>query len=217
MGHHALTAQEKIWGGKFGATYIGRNYLNLSDVKKLYRDLYKMDVVKLNQAFIGQLPRSTKILEVGCNIGMQLALLGKMGFTNLYGVEINQAAVKTCRTINPSINIVQGSALDIPFKDSWFDLVFTAGVLIHISPRNIKQVMTEIYRCTRTYIWGFEYFAKKYTAIRYRSNRNMLWKADFARLYLKQFSDLCLVKEKMVPYVADRNTDTMFLLKKNRF
>lgn len=208
------TEQEKKWAGEFGSKYIKRNYLSIADVKKFYRTTYGVDPEKLNNEFLGKLNRSAKILEVGPNIGMQLALLRKMGFTNLYGVEINPDAVKTCRKMHPDINIVQGSALDIPFKDGWFDMVFTAGVLIHVSPGDLKQVMSEIYRCTKKYVWGWEYYADTYAEINYRGNKNMLWKGDFAGMYRDSFKDMRLVKQKKVPYVADNNVDAMFLLKK---
>ena len=208
------TEQEKRWAGEFGSKYIKRNYLSIADAKKFYRTAYGVDPEKLNHEFLGKLDRSIKILEVGCNIGIQLALLRTMGFTNLYGVEINQDAAKKCRKINPDINIVQGSALDIPFKDGYFDLVFTAGVLIHISPRDVKQVMSEIHRCTKKYIWGWEYYADTYTEINYRGNKNMLWKGNFAGVYQDSFKDMRLIKQKKVSYVADNNFDAMFLLKK---
>ena len=74
--------------------------------------------------------------------------------------------------------------------------------------------MKEIYRCTKKYIWGFEYYADDYTEIRYRGKKDMLWKTNFPKLYLKYFKDLDLVKEKKLKYLEGENTDVMFLLKK---
>lgn len=76
------------------------------------------------------------------------------------------------------------------------------------------MVMREIYRCTKEYIWGFEYYSDKYTEIVYRKKKNLLWKANFSKMYLDLFSDLELVKERKLKYLNDNNVDSMFLLKK---
>lgn len=137
-----------------------------------------------------------------------------MGFQNLYGIEINSYAIELSKSRTKNINIIQGSAFDIPFKGEYFDLVFTSGLLIHIAPSDIEVVIQEIHRCTKEYIWGFEYYADKHTEIVYRGKKNLLWKANFPRLYLDLFGDLELVKEKRLKYLNNDNIDIMFLLKK---
>ena len=74
--------------------------------------------------------------------------------------------------------------------------------------------MSEIHRVSKRYIWGFEYFEEKVTTINYRGNKNVLWKAPFAKEYLEAFSDLSLVKEQKYPYRETDNVDSMYLLKK---
>ena len=53
-----------------------------------------------------------------------------------------------------NINIIQGSAFDIPFENKYFELVFASGVLIHISPDDINLVLNETYRCTKKIYLG---------------------------------------------------------------
>lgn len=211
-----ITKQMKEWMSDFGKEYTDRNVLTLSELDKMYMKKFGVSRTKLNDLFIGKLARSIKILEVGSNIGNQLLLLQKTGFKNLYGIELNSYAVEFSKTRTKNINIIQGSALDIPFKDKYFDLVFTAGVLIHIHPKDIKKAMKEIHRCTKKYIWGCEYYADKYTKVVYRDHKNLLWKTNFSQLYLDLFSDLKLVREKRLKYLDNENIDTMFLLKKAR-
>jgi len=208
------TFQEKNWQGKFGEDYINRNSFKLKEMDNLYRNNYGITRTELNKEFLKKINASVKILEVGSNIGIQLLFLQKMGFSSLYGIEINKTAIEFSRKNLKNINIIEGSALDIPFKDNYFDLVFTSGVLIHISPNDIGNVMKEIYRVTKKYIWGFEYYADEYTEIPYRGKRSILWKANFPEMYLKNFKDLKLVKEKKLKYLDNENIDTMFLLKK---
>jgi hypothetical protein len=57
-----------------------------------------------------------------------------------------------------------------------------------------------------------EYYAPQMTEIAYRGNDDLLWKADYARLYLEGFKDLELVKEERLHYLENQNTDNMFLL-----
>jgi len=198
----------------FGNEYTDRNALTLEEMDRSYKRNCGITRTELNQAFVGDLDRSLRILEVGSNIGNQLLLLQKINFKNLYGIEINSYAVERAKAITKNINLIQGSAFDIPFKNDFFDLVFTSGVLIHIAPSDIHKAITEIYRCAKRYIWGFEYYADSHTEVLYRERKNMLWKTNFAKLYFDSFDDLELVKEEKLKYLNDENVDTMFLIKK---
>jgi pseudaminic acid biosynthesis-associated methylase len=211
-----VTEQMEKWAGQFGKEYTDRNALPLEEMEALYKGNYGQTRTELNERFLRGIDRSIRILEVGSNVGNQLLCLQEMGFGNLYGIELQSYAVELSKSRTKRINIIEGSAFDIPYKDSYFDLVFTSGVLIHTSPSDIALAMREIHRCTKEYIWGFEYYADKYTEITYREHRNLLWKADFARLYLDQFGDLELIKEERIKYLDGDNIDTMFLLRKRR-
>lgn len=209
-----ISKQITKWKDEFGKEYTDRNALTLDEMNEMYRNNFGISREDLNNLFIAKINRNIKILEVGSNIGNQLLLLQKMGFKNLYGIEINNYAVEVSKSRTKNINIIQGSAFDIPFKNKYFDLVFTSGLLIHIAPHDINLVLNEIYRCTKGYIWGFEYYEEKYTEIIYRGKKDLLWKANFAQLYLNLFENLKLIKEKKIKYLNNDNIDVMFLLKK---
>ena len=209
-----ITKQLKKWKNSFGKEYTDRNSFSVAQLDNLYKKRYGLTRTKLNIDFIGKLNKKIKILEVGSNVGNQLLMLQKMGFKNLFGLEPLEYAVELSKKRLIGINIIRGSAFDIPFKDIYFDLVFSSGVLIHINPKDIRKAMKEIYRCTNKYIWGFEYFSEKYQEVNYRGEKNLLWKADFPRLYIQNFSDLKLIKVKYIKYLQDNNIDEMFLLKK---
>jgi len=205
----------EAWSKAFGKAYTDRNALSPGELDRLYNKNFGITRTDLNKEFLGNLSQGIKILEVGSNVGNQLLCLQKMGFKNLYGIEINSYAVKCAKKRLKEINIIQGSVLDIPFKDSYFDLVFTSGVLIHIAPHDINLAMREMRRCAKKYIWGLEYYADKYSEILYRGYRGLLWKANFAKLYLDLFDDLKLIKSRKLKYLDDSgNIDEMFLFKK---
>lgn len=203
-----------MWSTTFGKEYTDRNLLNVNEMEELHEKYYGISRTKINEQFLGQLNRNIRILEVGCNIGTQLVCLQKMGFINLYGIELQSYAVELSKINTNRINIIQGNALDIPFKDKYFDLVFTSGVLIHIGEQSLPDVMREIYRCSSKYIFGFEYYSEKRTEIDYRGNKDLLWKDNFPRFYADIFPELKIVRVKLYKYLDNNNQDVVFLLKK---
>lgn len=209
-----FTEQMEKWSGNFGREYTDRNALSLQELEVLYKGYFGITRTEMNYEFIGDLDRNMNVLEVGSNIGNELQLLQNMGFRNLYGIELQSYAVELSKSRTKGINIIQGSAFDIPFRDGFFDLIFTSGVLIHIAPKNIIEVLDEMYRCTRRFIWGMEYYSKEYAEVVYRGHDNLLWKTDFPQLFLDRFKGLRLVKEKFFKYLSNDNIDVMFLLEK---
>jgi len=210
--------QENFWSGDFGKNYTDRNTRHNEEFNKIYETWYGIPRATMNEAFLGSLPKDIRILEVGCNTGMQLAELKSQGFSSLYGIELQDYAVQRAKEYTEGINIIQGSAFDIPFKDKFFDLVFTSGVLIHIAPDNLPKVFSEMYRCSKKYIWGFEYYSDNVTSINYRGNEGFLWKANYGKLMRDQFNNLSLVKEEFYPYITEMekgNIDFMYLLQKD--
>jgi pseudaminic acid biosynthesis-associated methylase len=202
------------WGESFGKEYTDRNYQTVEQMEGLYRSRYGVTRTEMNQEFVGGLDRSSRILEVGTNIGNQLLCLQRMGFRELYGIELQWYAVEQAKRGTERINIIQGSAFDIPFKDGFFDLVFTSGLLIHIAPSDIRHVLDEIHRCARRYVWGLEYFAEEYTTVKYRGHDDLLWKTDFCALYKAAFPALRIVKKVRYQYIGSDLLDSMFLLDK---
>lgn len=135
------------------------------------------------------------ILEVGCNRGHNLIaindLLGEK--SQVVGIEPNNYAIEVARAQSPKIAVLKANSYDIPFKNNSFDLVFTAGVLIHISPKDLPKAMREIYRVSGKYILAVEYFAESETEITYRGNSELLWKRNFLHTYQKLFPDLKVI------------------------
>ena len=207
--------QIKFWQGDFGRQYTDRNLRpNVVEFDEHYLKTWGVNRSDLNHEFLNRIDRNAYILEVGCNVGHQLRHLQLLGFRNLYGIEIQWDAIKRSRNVTKNIEILQGSAFELPFKSGSFDLVFTSGVLIHINPQHIHVALEEIFRCTRQYVWGFEYYSEKIEELEYRGYQGYLWKGNLCQLYLDLFPSMRVVNEKKIKYVADDNVDQMFLLKK---
>ena len=208
------TSQIETWTGQFGREYTDRNALDIDGVDALYAKNYGITRTSLNEEFLSGITRGARILEVGCNMGNQLLLLEKMGFTNLHGVEIQPYALEKAKLRLTNTSLHEATAFDIPYPDNYFDLVFTSGVLIHIAPTDLSRALKEVHRVARTYIWGLEYHAPQTTEISYCGHGQLLWKMDYAKLYVDQFRDLKLVRSRLLRYVENDNLDHMFLLQK---
>lgn len=88
---------------------------------------------------ISDLPKDSRILEVGCNVGRNIAFLHDNGYAGVEGVEINPHAVQLLRKTYPQLadtDVHIGPAGEVlpKFEDDSFDLVFTMAVLEHIHP-----------------------------------------------------------------------------------
>ena len=206
--------QAETWASEFGNEYTKRNDLTREALDDLYKKNFGISRTELNKEFLSGLNKEIKILEVGCNTGMQLVNLRKLGFKNLTGIDVSKSGLSIAKKNLPETNLKEASALDIPFSDNEFDLVFTSGVLIHINPNNLDKVIDEVYRTSKKYIWCYEYFSEKLEEIEYRGNKNMLWKNNFLKLFLDKYPNLKIVKEKKLKYKDNNNLDIMFLLEK---
>ena len=207
-----------FWKGKEGNEYIKRNPLGSANANTAYKEKYGISRTDMNKPFLENIPRDIKILEVGCSTGAQLDILIDMGFgekeDNIYGIEPNTMARHYCLT-DTWYNIINGIGSDIPFKDEYFDLTFTSGVLIHLPEEELEATMKEIYRVTKRWLWSFEYYNSTRIEIEYRGEMGLLWKDDYAAIYIDLFPDLELIKEEFYYFEGDKTkVSTMFLLEK---
>jgi len=103
----------------------------------------------------GLVGKNAIILELGCNVGRNLAGLWGMGYTNILGVDINPAAILLGKRTFPSIGgrLITGAietTLPVWLDDS-FDVIFTMAVLMHIPYENDK-IFKEIVKKSKKYI-----------------------------------------------------------------
>ena len=172
---------EQLWAGEFGDAYIGRNLQAGDGRADFWRGLLK------------EFPAG-RVLEVGCNIGANLRWIAET-VPEVYGVDINAKAVEQARRLMPGVNALVNPARALPFRDRWFDLVFTMGVLIHQPESTLPLVMSEIMRTSRRWVLCGEYYAAEAREIAYREQPGALFKRDYGRMYRELFPDLRLVKQ----------------------
>lgn len=193
MKKEPLTSELGVWTSQFGKEYTDRNPISVDAMDKELGEWYgcgrKSDLFR--EFLTPERLPGGKVLEVGSNVGAQLAILRTVNpELELNGLEPMGYALEKGRAYYPDINFVQGTAFDIPFPDNHFDLVMTNTVLIHINPVDIPRALAEIHRVCRRYIFFDEYYAGDLTEVRYYGQQGLMWKTNFMQRYLDLFPDL---------------------------
>lgn len=182
-------AQIDRWRGEFGDEYAKRN----RPTPELIAIMERVFARVLERAN----PPPTSILEVGCNNGINLRALRRITKAELFAVEPNAKAraLVIADGILDKAHLHDAWASNLPHADASIDLVFTAGVLIHIPEPGLFDSVREIHRVSRRYIACLEYFSREPFTARYRGHDDMLFKRDFGSLYLDTFPGLKVVDD----------------------
>ena len=175
--------QLDAWKGEFGKAYTDRNVVDWQSRQPAFH--YMLDGLPIH-----------RVLEAGCNRGHNLIALKHIleEDSEVVGIEPNPYALAIAQSVVLGSDVSEGNIFSIPFLDDSFDLVFTAGVLIHISLNELPHAMAEIYRVSRRYIMAVEYFSESEEVIDYRGHSNLLWKRDFPAHYKSLFPDLAIIR-----------------------
>lgn len=171
---------EELWAGSFGDRYVERNIRAEEGREQFWNE--RLDKLQ---------PQSA--LEVGSNVGANLCwIASRLGAERVAGVDINERALEHLRDRIPGVDARLATATKLPFTDRSFDLVFTIGVLIHLSTDDLPKAMREIVRCSVRWVLCGEYYAEEPTEVPYREQRGALFKRDYAGIYLAMFPELRL-------------------------
>ena len=163
------------WYGDFGIRYTVRNKIIPEKLVPFYKRILKDIEIE-------------KILEVGCNRGHNLVAVSYCGQYDLYGIDINPYSIVVARD-NKEISFTVGNIYDILYKDNFFDLVMTVGVLIHLEPNTLKDAIKEILRVSKKYflMMEYNYDFEEFEKIPYRDNVG-LWRGNFKKFVLDNFN-----------------------------
>jgi len=175
------TDQEQFWAGDFGVGYIERN----DD-----REIVAGNIRLFSEALGGLRPNS--VLELGANIGMNLAALRLLyPSIELSAVEINSTAARELSSRFPNVHVENCSITEVQL-DRQFDLVLSKGVLIHLNPEILPEVYQRIARWGSKYVIFAEYYNPSPIAIPYRGHDDRLFKRDFAGEFLALHQEFSL-------------------------
>ncbi len=177
-----MNEQERFWKGEFGDKYIERNTLDGLP-----------QCINRWSRILSALPEPpSSILELGCNIGINLhALHTILPQASLDAVEINARAIDYVRKWGHA-RVHEGSLLDF-LAPQQYELSFTSGVLIHIAPELLPKAYETLYNSSSKYICIQEYYNLTPVEIEYHGHMGKLFKRDFCGEMLDSFADLRLI------------------------
>ncbi len=169
---------EELWSGDFGDAYVERNAGAYDRREAFWSELH------------GRVAFSS-VLEIGCNVGGNLRWLApRLPEGAVYGADINRSAIARVHDELPGVNAVWSPGRDLPFRDRWFDLVFTMGVLIHQPESTLPLVMAEMVRCSTRWVLCGEYFAEDTVMVPYHGHDGALFRRDYGRRFQELFPQL---------------------------
>ena len=104
--------------------------------------------------------RASLVLEVGCGTGAILSELPDHGL--LHGLDIDPAVLVQCRVHTPSAFLVQGDALQLPYLNRLFDIVYCHFLLLWVN--DPLQALIEMKRVAKTGAHILAFAEPDYTA-----------------------------------------------------
>lgn len=171
-----MSEQEGFWQGTFGDEYTRRNRPD----PKVRANFWEL---------ILEQTAARSVLEVGCNWGCNLLALRDVAPTiKLRGVDVNDAALAEARAQFLDVRNVPARSVGQWRRE--FDLVATCGVLIHIPPEQLVDVMVAITTASREWVLAVEYAHAIEREVQYRGHARRLWKRPFGELYQEIGLDL---------------------------
>jgi len=179
------TEQESFWAVEFGQKYISRN-----KGEQLLASNLNFFSKALSNAL---LTKNGMGIEFGCNIGMNLKALHLLyPEYDLFGIEINEAAVNELKDVIPVDHIYHTSLLEYnPVKK--FELVLIKGVLIHINPEKLEDVYSKLVSSCARYLLLAEYYNPSPVTVPYRGYDNRLFKRDYAGEIMNIYPEMKLI------------------------
>ena len=166
------------WSGPAGDAYTARNPVTTEAIE-LRRRLW----AKIAPA------ASNTVLEVGANVGLHLRAIQALApHVRLSAVEPNDSARNTL--IADGIVPPERAYAHLADVSETFDLVLTAGCLIHVPPDCLLDFCRAIHRCSHRWIVAIEYFSKEPREVIYRGESGKLWTRDYGAFWLDNFPDL---------------------------
>lgn len=160
------TDQEHFWAGSFGDDYTDRCRVDWWGRMPFWARLISDT-------------RPHSVVELGCNVGWNLMAIRALGFgIDVRGVEINPKAASQAHEADLDVEV-----LPIVEAKRKADLVFTAGVLIHVGREQITDTMRHIAGLAYRYVVAIEYEANVEQEIPYRGHGDRLWRRPFGEMY----------------------------------
>lgn len=162
------------------------NYYN--SISKGYEDLHKQEQLKklkIIKKFL-KVSLKDKLLDIGCGTGISTAFWR----CKRYGIDPAENMLKIAKQKYPKITFKQASAENLPFPDSYFNIVISITALQNFN--NIEKALKEIKRVGKDkFILTFLKKSPKRTKI-----ENLIRKHFKIKKIIKEEKDLIYIIEE---------------------
>jgi pseudaminic acid biosynthesis-associated methylase len=158
------------WSGTFGDAYVERNRVDWRARIPFWEKMIALTGAR--SAF-----------ELGCNAGWNLSAISKADSEVLvWGCDINEKALIQAISVGLAVFNINSEEARYNFPET-AELTFTAGVLIHVAPKELKETMQKMIDMSTDYVLAVEYESEVETEIEYRGQMGLLWKRPYGELY----------------------------------
>jgi len=151
-----------------------------------------------------------KICEIGCNAGNNLSSFPKD--LEIHGIDMNKMALQKAKEQYPQFIFKEGNITKIPYPDSFFDLVFTRGVLIHIDKKKLEIALEELLRVSKSWILNLEYYGVDEKMIDWKRGKDLLWYRNMKENW-KNF-EVEIISDVEIPQTIDSGRTHLTLVRK---
>ncbi len=124
-----------------------------------YQDLFlrqwnvrKYDIPFHLENFVGNLPKSALLLDLGCGPGQDTRYLRREGYRT-YGVDLTWSFLLAAKVRAPRLPVVQSDMTRLPFSHQIFDGIWAAASIIHISKVQARTLFSELFTLTKPGGW----------------------------------------------------------------
>jgi ubiquinone/menaquinone biosynthesis C-methylase UbiE len=122
------------------------NIPNLNSEKYWDEHQTALDFGLRQQKYVALAGQGEKIIELGCGLS---PFLHHVSFQEKWGLDLSLQTIKKARKLFPEVNYIQGSAIDTPFHDEYFDVCVAGELIEHLEhPEDLIKEMTRITKGT---------------------------------------------------------------------
>jgi demethylmenaquinone methyltransferase/2-methoxy-6-polyprenyl-1,4-benzoquinol methylase len=130
--------------------FIEDNRENLQGMRKLIAEHSINKILDTNFVFIQQFLQDALVLEIGCGMGQLTEKISLSEAKEIYAFDLSVNNLVYTRDNRGKNNVFLflGNALEIPFRDNFFDIVVASEVIEHVP--DVKRMINEMRRvCKR--------------------------------------------------------------------
>lgn len=111
---------------------------------------YRTKPPKIVEDFLSQIPKDSKILDLGCGSGRNFKAFNQKNNLEIYAQDFSKEMLKhakvNAKKLKLNIQTVHSPSTKIPFKDNFFDSIICIALLHCLTLNQTKKTLKELHR-----------------------------------------------------------------------